>query len=153
MILSRSLLLALIAPLCWVSAQPLEGLASASTTSSTEASQTELRRLQDDTTEAAVPSSSLVSSDRHRILEHRQGRRDEFQQRLDEVRQQLERSPANDRLLRKAIAYQRKVESLSEELNDPQLEHLLAREEWFVEQQNTQASSRRLRGRRRQDYE
>jgi hypothetical protein len=128
MILSRYLLLSVMVAV-GAAAQPLDIVAAASSSSST-----------------------LVSSHRHRILEHRQGRRVEFQQRLEHVRRQLEHSPTNERLLRKATAYQRKVDSLSEELNERQLEHLIARDEWLDEQQQKTQSSRRLRGRRDDVY-
>lgn len=71
----------------------------------------------------------MKGSWKERLLAHREDRRIEFEQRLDGVREKPSMSPGDERLQRKATACERKLESLSEELDDRQLEHLVAREE------------------------
>lgn len=80
-----------------------------------------------------------------RLLAHRQDRRVEYQHRLDSIRDQLEETPSDERLQRKAIAYEKKLASLSETLDERQLEHLVNREELFGSIMNEQP---RLRGSR-----
>jgi hypothetical protein len=74
---------------------------------------------------------SMVSPT-ERLLAHRQDRKLEFQQRLADIRDQLHDTPGDTRLQRKATAYERKLESLSEELSERQLDHRVAREELFL---------------------
>ena len=78
---------------------------------------------------------------RQRLLEHRQDRRLAFQERLEEAKEQLLIDPSDARLTRKVAAYERKLEELSEELSDRQLEHIMAREE-FLEQEKRDQSLR-----------
>jgi hypothetical protein len=84
-----------------------------------------------------------VISPTERILSHRQDRKLEFQQRLDDIRDQLHDAPGDWRLQRKATAYERKLESLSEELSEQQLWHLVARDELFL---SDPAANRREEG-------
>ena len=65
------------------------------------------------------------------FLAQRRDRRHEFEQRLRDIRWKLLSNPDNDRLKKKAQAYEKKIKELwSEELNERQhLEHWLAGQE------------------------
>lgn len=83
---------------------------------------------------------------RQRLLEHRQDRRLAFQERLEEAKEQLLIDPSDARLTRKVAAYERKLEELSEELSDRQLEHLMAREEFLEQEKRDQSLRGKLEG-------
>ena len=83
-------------------------------------------------------------SSTERILSHREDRKVEFHQRLENIREQLQDAPGDWKLQRKATAYERKLESLGEELSERQLEHLVARDELFLS--DPAAANRREEG-------
>jgi len=86
-----------------------------------------------------------------RLLANREDRRVEFQHRLDDIHHQLHETPQDERLQRKAVAYEKKLESLNDALDQRQLDHLMAQEELLFSNSVVKKKSKqsRLRGFRR----